>query len=268
MNELNFSRRDFLKLIGAGFGGALTGCYRNDAIGRNQLILVPESVLQMLSSSSWLQITSQMPISRDPQMNHLVERVGTRIADTSGLTNYNWEFRVLEDRTPNAFVLPGGKVAFHSGILPLMDNEAQIAAVMGHEVGHMAGRHAQERLSQQLAAQGSLVLASYLATGEMDPNLRRIIFAVLGAGVTYGILLPYSRQHEYEADNLGLQYMANSGYDPRDAGNFWRNMMSLSSGRIKPLEFLSTHPSDENRISAITQQLPQLLPIYERNRRA
>lgn len=268
MYELNFTRRNFTKIFISGLASFLAGCYRNHALGRNQLILVPEEVLQMLSSSSWLQITNQMPVSRDTQLNHLVERVGTRIVDISGQTNYNWEFRVLENRTPNAFVLPGGKVAFHTGILPLMNNEAQVAAVMGHEIGHVAGRHAQERLSHQLALQGSLMLASYLATGEMDTNLQRIIFAALGAGVTYGILLPYSRQHEYEADNLGLQYMANSGYDPRDAGNFWRNMMSFSSQGLKPLEFLSTHPSDENRLSAINEQLPQLLPIYEKNRHA
>ncbi|KOR30342.1 hypothetical protein TI04_06225 [Achromatium sp. WMS2] len=243
----------------------VTGCYHNRILQRSQLIIVPESILLALSGDSWRQITRQIPVSRNYSYNRLVNRVGTRIADSSGQSNVNWEFMVLDHRTPNAFVLPGGKVAFHSGILPLMQNEAQVAAVMGHEVGHVAGRHAQERLSQQLAINGLIMLASYLASGQMDQDMHRMVFAALGAGVTYGLLLPYSRQHEYEADKLGLHYMANSGYDPRDAGNFWRNMMRYSANRQRPLEFLSTHPSDANRLAAINKEVTGLLPTYERN---
>ncbi len=269
MTTEGLSRREMCGVVLGGMAtAALAGCQHNQELGRSQFIVVPDSLLAQMSLSSWSSLKAQAPISRDRTANAVVSRVGTRIADVSNQGHLDWEFLVIEDRVPNAFVMPGGKVAFHSGILPLMDNEAQVAAVMGHEAGHVAGRHAAERLSQQLAAQGSLMIGAYLASGEMDPELQRIVFAALGAGVTYGLLLPYSRQHEYEADELGLRYMARAGYDPRDAGGFWRNMMQASAGRQRPLEFLSTHPADNNRLAAIETQVPSLLPVYERNRRA
>ena len=153
-------------------------------------------------------------------------------------------------------------------MLPLTETEAQVAAIMGHEVGHVAARHASERLSQALAAQGALILAQLYFFGEMDRRTRHLVFAALGAGVTYGVLLPYSRTHEYEADQLGLQYMAQAGYDPRDAAGFWRTMKQLSARQPKPMEFMSTHPADDKRLAAIQAQLPSVMPVYELNRQA
>jgi len=265
--SVDLSRRQFVALGSAGAACAVTtGCQENKELGRSQFILVPDSVLENMGAQAWSSLTQQASFVKGTQTNRRLEQVGTRIADASGLTDTNWEFAVIDNQVPNAFVLPGGKVAFHSGIFPLMDNDAQIATVMGHEAGHVAGRHAAERMSQQLAAQGLMVGAAYLASGHLDPEIQQIAFAALGAGVTYGLILPYSRQHEYEADSLGLKYMANGGYDPRDAGGFWQNMIQLSKGREKPPEFLSTHPADEKRLAAIQEMAPELVPVFQRNR--
>lgn len=263
----HLSRREFVALGSVSAACAVTtGCQENENLGRNQFILVPDSVLENMGAQAWSSLTQQASFVTGTHSNRRLEQVGTRIADASGLTDTNWEFAVIDNQVPNAFVLPGGKVAFHSGIFPLMDNDAQIATVMGHEAGHVAGRHAAERMSQQLAAQGLLAGAAYLASGQLDPQVQQVAFAALGAGVTYGIILPYSRQHEYEADRLGLEFMAGGGYDPREAGGFWQNMIQLSQGREKPPEFLSTHPADDKRLAEINQLAPELVPVYQRYR--
>lgn len=262
------SRRDFTVLAGAAAAGTLTGCQHNPELGRSQFILIPDSWLAWYSEDSWKQILQQSQRLRGTTSNKLLEQVGTRVADASGQTDVNWEFALLENKTPNAFVLPGGKVAFHTGMIPLLKNEAQMAAVMGHEAGHVAAHHAAERVSQALAANGALLAARLYFGGDMDRNTRNLLFGALGAGVTYGILMPYSRQHEYEADQLGLKYMASAGYDPRDKAQFWQSMMQYSAGLARPMEFMSTHPADDKRLAEIQAHLPEVMPIYEQKRRA
>lgn len=264
---MEMTRRAFTGAATIGTASLVAGCQHNPELGRSQFILIPDSWLAYLSESSWQQIIQGAPLVRGTTANRMLEQVGTRVADVSGRTDLNWEFALLDNPTPNAFVLPGGKVAFHSGMLPLANNDAMVAAVMGHETGHVTARHAAERVSQTLAAQGALLAAQLYFSGEMDRNTQRLIFAALGAGVTYGVLMPFSRQHEYEADQLGLRYMAEAGYDPREKADFWRSMMQASAARSRPYEFLSTHPADDKRLAEIEAQLPQVLPVWEQHRR-
>ena len=257
---VTMSRRELINGLAAGSvvafsGGALSGCTTNEALGRRQLLLVSDGQLAQLSASSWSQALRQNRQSSDPALRRRVERVGDRIvraADqrfpSQNLTQNNWEFAVFENDTVNAWVMPGGKVGFHTGLLDIMENDDQIATVMGHEGGHVVGRHAAERYSQQIAAQSGLQIAN-VALAANDVKNAPQIAAILGAGVTFGVILPYSRKHEYEADRLGADFMVGADYRANEAVRFW-DTMTRQSGQ-KPAEFMSTHPSDSNRITAM-----------------
>ncbi len=236
-------------------GAGLGGCQQNEALGRQQLMLVSDGALANLAAGTWRTVLADTPRSGDPR----VGRVGSRIVDAAhgvfpdhGLTEYDWEFVAFEDDQINAWVLPGGKVGFYTGILDIMDNDDQVATVMGHEVGHVVGRHAAERFSQNLLAQSALAVAN-VALAQSDTPHANEIAAVLGAGVTFGVILPYSRQHEYEADELGVDFMIGGNYAPNEAIRFWEGMSERS--RIRPLEFMSTHPSDANRIAKMRDHI-------------
>ncbi len=257
---VTMSRRELITGLAAGsvvaFGSAaVSGCTTNEALGRSQLLLVSDEQLSQLAAQSWTQALQENRQTSDPALLRRVERVGDRIVQAAdqrfpgqNLTRNNWEFAVFEDDTVNAWVMPGGKVGFHKGLLDIMDNDDQIATVMGHEAGHVVGRHAAERYSQQMAAAGGLALANVaLEAGEVEN--RRLIAGVLGAGVTFGVILPYSRQHEYEADRLGADFMVGANYRAGEAIRFWDNMTQNAGS--KPAEFMSTHPSDANRINAM-----------------
>jgi len=243
------SRREMI--IGLAAGTAfLTGCAENAALGRNQLLLVSDDQLASLSDQAWRDSLGRERILRDPSYTRRLNRVGDRIVAASGQTHLDWEFVVFDSPTINAWVLPNGKVGFYKGILDVMDTDDHIATVMGHEVGHVTGRHSAERASQQMAAQVGLeLLSAALGSNQNTVQYTDDIGAALGMGVTLGVLLPYSRQHEYEADRLGVDYMAASRYDPRQAIDFWVAMSTLHQGG--QLEFMSTHPSDDNRIAAM-----------------
>ncbi|MEO1233549.1 MAG: M48 family metallopeptidase [Myxococcota bacterium] len=254
------SRRELISGLASGsvlaFGGAgLSGCANNAALGRKQLLLVSDEQLAQLSAQSWTQALQQNRQTSDAGLRRRVAGVGDRIVRAAdgrfpqqNLTQNNWEFAVFEDETVNAWVMPGGKVGFHTGILDIMANDDQIATVMGHEAGHVVGRHAAERYSQQLAA-GTVVNVANVALDATDVEHSATIAAILGAGVTFGFVLPYSRQHEYEADRLGTDFMVGANYRADQAVQFW-NTMTQQSGQ-RPLEFMSTHPSDQNRIAAM-----------------
>jgi predicted Zn-dependent protease len=257
---VTMSRRELITGLAAGsvvaFGSAsVSGCTTNEALGRSQLLLVSDEQLSQLAAQSWTQALQENRQTSDPALLRRVERVGDRIVQAAdqrfpgqNLTRNNWEFAVFEDDTINAWVMPGGKVGFHKGLLDIMDNDDQIATVMGHEAGHVVGRHAAERYSQQMAAAGGLALANVaLEAGEVEN--RRLIAGVLGAGVTFGVILPYSRKHEYEADRLGADFMVGANYRAGEAIRFWDNMTQNAGS--KPAEFMSTHPSDANRINAM-----------------
>lgn len=246
------NRRELVKGLACGSVVAFAGCSENPELGRSQLILVSDSQLAQLSLSSWNQLKQQRRPSRDSRYNAQLQRVGPRIANAAGLGGASWEYVVFEDKDVNAFVLPGGKVGFFSGIMPLFDNDDQCAVVMGHETGHVVGRHAAERFSQSVLADVG-VTAVAVALEQGDNRHAGEIAAILGIGVTFGVILPYSRRHEAEADTLGIRYMQRAGYQPPQAIPFWEKMAARAGPR-QP-EFMSTHPDPQTRIQSIKAQL-------------
>ncbi len=243
------NRRELIIGLAAGTA-VLAGCADNAALGRNQLILINDNQLMQLSDQAWQDSLSRERISRDPNYTRRLNRVGERVVAASGRTDLNWEFAVFDSPTVNAWVLPNGKVGFYKGILDIMATDDHIATVMGHEVGHVTARHSAERASQQMAASvGVNLLGAALGANDATAQYSDRIGAALGLGVTLGVLLPYSRQHEYEADRLGVDYMVRGAYDPRQAIDFWVGMSAQSSNR--GAEFLSTHPLDDNRVAAM-----------------
>lgn len=239
--------------------GLLAGCQTAPVTGRNQLILFPESQDAQMGAVAYDQILSQSTLSDNRRQNALVRQVGDRIAAVSGRDDFDWEFTVIEDETPNAFALPGGKVGVNTGLFKVAKTEGQLAAVMAHEVGHAIARHGSERVSQQLMVQFGLVALG--AATEMSGEYMQLA----AQAATLGVVLPFGRDQESEADHIGLMLMARAGYDPREAVDLWRNFANFGGDR--PPEFLSTHPSPENRIARIESLLPQAMPVYEANRR-
>ncbi|MGK2740148.1 M48 family metallopeptidase [Tepidicaulis sp. LMO-SS28] len=250
------SRRRLVQGLAAGTVVALAGCAQNAALGRSQLMLVSDGQMAQMAASSWNALKKEEKISRDPGMNRRLKTVGPRIVQSAGLANQPWEFTLFENDQANAFVLPGGKVGFYEGIFDRFENDDHLATVMGHEVAHVTARHSAERYSQQLAAGiGMTAAAVALEAGDVQGGAE--IAAVLGMGVQFGILLPYSRQHETEADILGLRYMHAAGYDARQSVRLWQNMARQSSGSAPP-EFMSTHPSHSTRIATLQQELKRM----------
>ncbi|MEQ9143691.1 MAG: M48 family metallopeptidase [Parvibaculaceae bacterium] len=250
------SRRKLVQGLAAGSIVAVAGCVKNQAIGRDQLILVSEGQIAQMASASWTALKRQTKVSNDRTLNRRLQNVGGKIVQTAGLQNQPWEFTVFDDDQANAFVLPGGKVGFYTGIFKRMKNDHHLATVMGHEVGHVTARHAAERYSQQVAA-GVATTAAAVALEAGDVQGGAQIAGILGLGVQFGILLPYSRRHELEADRLGIHYMHRAGYDARQSLDFW-NAMSAQRTGAPPPEFMSTHPSDATRKAAIRQELQRL----------
>jgi predicted Zn-dependent protease len=236
-------------------------CQTVPITGRSQLLIIPEGTELQMGLDSYQQILSKAKISTDPRLNEQVTRVGRRIAEATGRTDYQWEFKVIDDKQANAFCLPGGKVAVYTGILPITRDDAGLAAVVAHEVAHAVARHGGERLSQQLAVQGATVVGTQTLMAGRDPSTVQLVGAALGVGATVGLLLPWSRGQESEADHLGLIYMAKAGYHPSAARDLWVRMGQASSGSSQP-EFLSTHPSAATRVAQIEGWIPEALQHY------
>jgi predicted Zn-dependent protease len=201
-------------------------------------------------------------LSTDAVASEQVRRVGRRIAEATGRTDYRWEFNLIEDKQVNAFCLPGGKVAVYTGILPVTRDDAGLAAVLGHEVAHAIARHGGERVSQGLVVQIGLA-ATQVALSRNDPATVQQVTALLGAGATVGLLLPWGRSQESEADHLGLIFMAKAGYHPSAARDLWLRMAEAAKGRERPPEFLSTHPSEATRVRQIEAWIPEALQYYQ-----
>ena len=247
------------------------GCATVPLTGRKQLSLLPQSQVTELSFSSYQQMLKESKLSQDQNQVALVRRVGQRIAAASDqflrenhmeadLKYYKWEFNVIQDdSTVNAFCMPGGKVAVYTGILPVTQSEAWLAVVMGHEVAQALANHGNERLSQGLIQQLGGVALDVALTNKPEQT-RSLAMMAYGVGSTVGVMLPYSRTHESEADHIGLILMARAGYDPREAVPFWGRMNEMGGGR--PPEFLSTHPAPERRIADIEKELPEALKYY------
>lgn len=240
-------RRDVLMGLASG-SLLLAGCETNAVTGRSQFVgLAPgEQQLAALALDSWTKQKQSTPVSRDPALNAQLQRVGQRIAAVSGLTNVQWEFVVFDKDEKNAFVLPGGKVGFYKGLMRLAKNDAQIAAVMGHEVGHVQARHAAERYSQQVGSQLAMAGAQVAVAGSQNANA---YMAAIGLGAQVGILLPYSRLQETEADRVGVDNMHKAGYDVREAVTFWELMAAEGASRGPTI--LSTHPSPSGRMQEL-----------------
>ncbi|MGJ8649624.1 MAG: M48 family metallopeptidase [Opitutaceae bacterium] len=239
------------------------GCHTVPQTGRSALHLVPSDQLASMSAAQFGQLKQETPISRDPTYNAMVRRVGERIAYVAGpdMPNAQWEFVVFDDDSQiNAFAMPGGKVAVYTGIFKIAKSDADLAVVIGHEVAHVAAGHGNERVSQQLLAAGG-ALALQFGTSDMDSGDRQLLMAAYGAGTTVGVLLPYSRYHESEADEIGLIYAAKAGYDPRAALGFWSRMDAQSGGSVP--EFISTHPSGSTRIRKLNELMPKAMAVYQ-----
>ncbi|MDV6333037.1 M48 family metallopeptidase [Asticcacaulis sp. 201] len=221
---------------------ALGGCETNEALGRSQLLLVDDSALEQQAAAAWQQQLATAKISHDPALNKRIQAVGGRITAVSGIPG-TWEYVLFDDPQPNAFVIPGNKVGVNTGLFKVVKTDDQLAAVIGHETGHVIAHHAAERASQQIATQTGLEIA----TGVTKGNVQKAISNYGGLGAQVGLLLPYSRRHESEADRIGVDLMVKAGYRANAAVEVWQNMQALNSGA--PSEILSTHPSDKTRIS-------------------
>jgi predicted Zn-dependent protease len=240
----------------------LVACETVPITGRSQVMLVGESTELQMGLDSYKEILGKAKVSTDPKVNEQVTRVGRRIADATDRKDYQWEFKVIEDSKVNAFCLPGGKVAVYTGMLPVARDDAGLAAVLGHEVAHAVARHGGERMSQQLAVQGLTVAGTQALMAGRDPATVQLVGAALGVGATYGLLMPWGRSQESEADHLGLIYMAKAGYHPQAARDLWVRMGEASKGR-ESFEFLSTHPLPATRIAQIEGWIPEAMKYYK-----
>jgi metalloendopeptidase OMA1, mitochondrial len=259
MNHRHASTRLLALLLGLGI---VVACTTVPITGRRQVMMMSEGEEQKLGLDAYQEVLKKAKLATDPEVNAQVARVGRRIADATGKTDYQWEFKAFEDKQANAFCLPGGKIAVYTGILPITRDDAGLAAVIGHEVAHAIARHGGERVSQQGLVQ-VLLGATSVALSQQNPAVQQVAIAALGGGAAVGYLLPYSRTQESEADYLGLIYMAKAGYHPSAARDLWVRMAEASKGRERPAEFLSTHPSEATRIKQIEGWLPEALKHYQ-----
>ena len=232
----------------------LAACSTAPVTGRQQLILVSDDDLAAQGRVAYQQILSEKGTAPNSQLNAAVQRVGPRIVAAADVPDWDWRFAVIDDPTPNAFALPGGYVGVHTGLSQVVQNEDQLAAVIAHEIGHVAARHHAERVSREALVQTGV------STVAGDSGLAD----VLAAGATLGLILPFSREQESEADAIGLRYMAEAGYDPRAALDVWRNFARLG-GSGGP-QFLATHPAPEERLKRLEALLPEAMAIYESRR--
>jgi predicted Zn-dependent protease len=239
----------------------VAACETAPITGRSQLMIVPEGTEVQMGLESYQQILGKSKLSTDAKLTEQVNRVGRRIAESTGRLDYQWEFKLIEDKQVNAFCLPGGKVAVYTGILPVTRDDAGLAAVLGHEVAHAVARHGGERMSQQLAVEGFSVAAAQTLLAGRDPRIIQLGTVALGAGATVGVLLPWGRAQESEADRLGLIYMAKAGYHPSAARDLWVRM-GEGSKNGQP-EFLSTHPLPATRVAQIEGWIPEALKYYK-----
>lgn len=227
--------------------------------GRRQLNLFPDDQMAAMGNQTFQSLKKERTVSRDPNTQRYVECVTAALtAELDPRWQDGWEVVVFEDPTPNAFALPGRKIGVHTGMLEVTETQDQLAAVLGHEIGHVMARHGNERLSQQQLAQIGMMTAAVMTDPETPSG--RMTLAAIGLGAEYGVLLPFSRAHESEADQIGLVWMAQAGFDPSESVVLWENMAAQSSGR-RPPEWMSTHPSTQSRISDLAASLPEVEPL-------
>ncbi len=259
-------------LLTAAILSLFTACSTVMLTGRKQVLLVSDQEVLSLSSQSFTEYMKTAKPSLNKNNTAMVQRVGRNVSQAveaylkangleSEIANFAWEFHLVQDATPNAFCMPGGKIVVNEGILPLTKSENGLAVVVGHEIAHAVAKHSNERMSQQMIAQygGAVVDAALASSTEKRKQMAQ---AVYGLGAQYGVMLPYSRKQEYEADRIGLIFMSMGGYDVNEAISFWQRMSELNTQ--KPMEFMSTHPSDANRIAKLQQVIPEALQYKKR----
>lgn len=249
----------------------LAACSTVPVTGRQQLDLVPDDQIMAMSADQYQKFMAENEVVTGTREARMVKQVGERISKavesylaeqnkSKLVEGYNWKFNLVKDSSVNAWAMPGGRVAVYTGILPVAENENGLATVMGHEIAHAVAQHGNERMSHALLAQlGGAALS--VALSENPSQTSNLFMAAYGIGTQVGILLPYSRLQESEADHLGLIFMAMAGYDPRKSIDFWKRMAAQNKGG-KPPEFLSTHPAHETRIEQINKNLPEAMKYY------
>ena len=252
----------------------VVACSKNAVTGRSQFKLVPEQEIQAMAAQEYRSFLSQSRVvsssnNRDAAM---VRRVGQRVTQavqryyaerglSEELQGFNWEYNLVDDRAVNAWCMPGGKIVVYSGLLPVTQNEAALAVVMGHEVSHAIFQHGNERMSQGLAQQlGGVALQ--VALSNKPAETQNLFYTAYGIGSTVGVMLPFARKHELEADRYGLIWTAMAGYNPQEAIPLWERMERQASGG-RPPEFLSTHPSEGRRIEQLRKYMPEALKYYK-----
>ena len=252
----------------------LVACSTNPLTGKSQLTILPESELQLMATQQYQQFltTNRVVSSSNNRDADMVKRVGQRISravesyySERGLTNkldgFQWEYNLIDDKSVNAWCMPGGKIVVYTGLLPVTQNEAALAVVIGHEVSHALLQHGNQRMSQGLLQQlGGVALS--VAVANKPAETQNLFMSAYGAGSQVGILLPFSRKNELEADQYGLIWTAMAGYNPQEAIGLWERMESLANGQ-KPPEFLSTHPTEGRRIMQLQKFMPEALKYYK-----
>ncbi len=273
MDKFTKSSQSALVLVMAVGLAGLSGCETNPYTGRSQLLMTSVDQEMQMGAQAYRQVKNdpKMHQSQDPREVEPVRRVAVRIIEAAKRSKYaevanqfQWEVTVIkDDKTMNAFALPGGKIAVYTGIFSVAKTEAGLAAVLGHEVTHALARHGAERMSQgQLTNVTLQVLGTAAGTAGGNAKLGQATMAALGAGVQVGVLLPFSRKHESEADYIGILLAADAGYDPRESIHLWERMEQMSGGK-GPAEFLSTHPGHETRIEQLKKWMPEAMAIYQ-----
>ena len=232
----------------------LAACATNPMTGRSQLIAMPDEQVNQMGLQAFSQMKQEKPVSHSTQYNQFVHCIANALTQQTG---GQWEVVVFKDKTLNAFALPGNKIGVHTGMVKLVDNQDQLASIIGHEIGHVLSRHSNERASQQMAT--SQTMGVIQQTGMVqDPTM----LGLLGLGAEYGVLMPFSRTQESEADVIGQDLMAKAGFDPRQSVVLWQKMEQASRGN-QPVEFMSTHPSHSTRIQDLQQRMPQAMNLYQ-----
>lgn len=239
----------------------ITACLLSACItsptGRSQFIAMPDAQINQMGIQAFDTLKKDKPISTNSQYNQVANCISQAIIKELG---GNWEVVIFEDKSPNAFALPGNKIGIHTGMLTLVDNQDQLAAVIGHEVGHVLAKHSNERASQEMAVNSGMALIQ--AIGAPQSALGQTAFGLLGVGAEYGILMPYSREQESEADIIGVDLMAKAGFDPQQSVTLWQKMEQASQGQ-QPIEFMSTHPAHATRIQNLQQHMPQAMALFQ-----
>jgi len=251
-----------------------SGCSEVGITGRKQFNIVPDSLMNSTSFQAYGEFLSTHKLSTNAEQTQMVKRVGARIQKAvedycaangmqDRLAGYKWEFNLVEDPNVNAWCMPGGKVVVYTGLLPVTKTEAGLAVVMGHEIAHAFAKHGAERMTQSLIVEmGGVALSTALK--DQPEQTKGLLLQSYGVGTQVGVLLPYSRLHESEADHLGLIFMAMAGYNPEEAVEFWQRMAEANNG-AQPLEILSTHPANQTRINNIKSLLPEAMQYYKRS---